>query len=78
MSGLNIAVIGASKRSSIIFDYLAKNPKEGKVVGVFDVIPSISQRIIEQNNTPQVRVYSSLSEAVEDKQVGGFRWHTGQ
>jgi len=70
MSGLNIAVIGASKRSTMIFDYLTNNPKEGKIVGVFDVIPSISQRIIEQHNAPQIRIYSSLSEAVEDENVG--------
>jgi predicted dehydrogenase len=69
MSELNIAVIGASKRSSMIFDYLVQNPKEGTVIGVFDIIPAVSQKLIEQHNAPQVRVYSSLSEAVEDENV---------
>ncbi len=69
MSKLNIAVIGASKRSAIIFEYFKKYPGEGKVVGVFDIIPAVSQKLIEQHNVPETRVYSSLAEAVEDTNV---------
>ncbi len=69
MSELNIAVIGASRRSAMIFDYLKKHPEEGKVVGVFDPISSASQKLIEQHNAPKTRVYSSLTEAVEDENV---------
>ncbi len=69
MSVLNIAVIGASKRSVMIFEYLKNHPEEGKIVGIFDLIPSVCQKLIEQHNVPKTRIYSSLTEAVEDKNI---------
>lgn len=69
MSRFGIAVIGASMRSSMIFNYLKKHSDTGYITGVQDTVPRRSQVYLEQYNLPEARMYSSLDEAMADDRV---------
>lgn len=68
-SKLGIAVVGASMRSAIIFDYLAKHPSEGEVVGLLDLIPERCEISKRRYGMDGAKVYGSLNEALSDKRV---------
>ena len=63
---LGVAIIGASVRSTIMFDYLQRHPNEGFVVGIYDVTPSRSECLIEHYGAREAVMYESLEQAVSD------------
>lgn len=69
MDKIGVAVIGASMRSAMIFDYLRRHSSHGHVVGVYDIIGERADCLIEEYNLSHVKRYSSLDEAINDKKV---------
>jgi len=69
MGKLGMAVVGASIRSEVIFDYLKSNPSQGFITGVYDLIPSRGKYLIEEYQADQAVVYESLGQALEDDRV---------
>ena len=61
---LNVSIIGASYRSTMICKFLQKYPSQGKVVGIYDKIPSRSKYLIKEFGQSAALVYDSLEEAV--------------
>ena len=68
-NNIGIAVIGASMRSTILFDYLQRHPRQGFIAGVYDVVPSRAEYLIEQYGPSDAVVYESLSQAVSGLRV---------
>ncbi len=64
---LGVAIIGASMRSTMMFDYLQRHPNQGFVVGIYDVIPSRSEYLIEKYSANGAVVFESLGQAVDDR-----------
>jgi len=69
MGKLGMAVVGASIRSTVIFDYLKSNPSQGFITGAYDLIPSRGKYLIEEYQADQAVVYESLGQALEDDRV---------
>lgn len=66
MQKIGVAVVGASMRSTLIFDYLQKNPQQGFITGVYDIIPERSKCFLEHYGCKDAVVYDSLEQAVND------------
>ena len=66
---LGIAIIGASIRSTMMFDFLQRNPSQGFIAGIWDVIPSRSEYLANKYGLSDVVMYESLSQAVSDSRV---------
>lgn len=66
---LGVVIIGASMRSTMIFDYLQRNPNQGFVAGTYDVIPSRAKYLIKQYDLSNTVMYESLSQAVSDSRA---------
>jgi predicted dehydrogenase len=67
---MGVAVVGASMRSSLILHYLQRNPRKGRVTGVFDLIPERASYALERFGMKGVKVYRDLDELLNDSQAG--------
>ena len=66
MKPIGIAVVGASGRSGMIFNYVSAHPARGFITGVFDIIPERSRFYLDEFDCPEAVVYESLEQAVRD------------
>jgi len=66
MAGIGVAVVGASARSTMLFDYLKRHPDAGSVTGAYDPVPRRCGFLIDHYEVPGARVYDSLEAAVGD------------
>jgi len=69
MNKIGIAIIGASKRSTMLFNYLRRHSNQGFITGVYDVIPSLGKFLIDDYGVSDAVVYESLQQAVTDPRV---------
>ena len=69
MSKIGIAIIGASKRSTMLFSYLRRHPSQGFITGIYDIIPSLGKFLIDDYGVSDAVVYESLQQAVTDPRV---------
>ena len=65
--GLIIAVVGASARCSFLLDYLARNPRQGAVAGLYDIVPERCEIYKSRYGLSGAKTYRSLEEAVQDE-----------
>jgi len=63
---LGVTVIGASARSAIVCDYLARHPRAGWLVGFFDTVPARAEFLRRKFGANDARVFPSLEAAVTD------------
>jgi len=66
---IGIAIIGASKRSSMIFKFAQSHPEQLRVVGIFDLIPELCGVMLASFENTDAVEYSSLDEALSDPAV---------
>ena len=66
MGPTGVAIIGASRRSSVLYDYLRDVPDEGFVSGIYDAVGPKAEEQVRRFGDQSTIVYESLSQAVED------------
>lgn len=66
MSPVGIAVIGASKRSTMVINYLKNHPDVGSITGIYDVVPQAAELYVNHFELADAKIYSSLDECVND------------
>ena len=64
-----VAIIGASMRSTMMFDYLKRHPEQGCVTGIYDLVSSRSRYLIDKYGPGEMVIYKSLAQAVDDPRV---------
>ena len=69
LRGFGVAVIGASKRCTMLLNYLRKHPEQGFIAGLFDIIPALAECLVKEYNLENATVYESLSQAISDPKV---------
>ncbi|MFA5291731.1 MAG: Gfo/Idh/MocA family oxidoreductase [Phycisphaerae bacterium] len=69
MNDFGIAIIGASRRSDTMFNFLKHNPDYGFVKGLYDIIPQRGEYFINRYELKQAVIYNTLQQALDDKQV---------
>jgi predicted dehydrogenase len=69
MKKIGIAVIGASKRSSMIFHFMKNHPHQGFITGCYDPIAECSRHYLDHYQPADAVVYESLDQAVNDPRV---------
>ena len=69
MSNLGVAIIGAGRRSGMMFNFLQRNSEYGFVTGIYDIIPQKGRYLIDRYQAKDAVLYNSLQEAVDDKRV---------
>ena len=70
MKKIGVAVISASRRSTLILDYLKRCPEQGVGTGIYDLIPAAAELLLGHHECPDARAYDSLEQALTDEQVG--------
>jgi predicted dehydrogenase len=70
VSSLGVAIVGASMRSTMVFDYLKKNPDVGHICGIYDIIPARGEFLLKKYDSSDARLYDTLEQAIEDPNVG--------
>ena len=61
-----MAIVGASGRSTMMFEYLKDRPEEGFVTGVYDPLVERSRFLIDAYGPPEAVAYESVEQAVAD------------
>ncbi|MDP6098291.1 MAG: Gfo/Idh/MocA family oxidoreductase [Gammaproteobacteria bacterium] len=69
MRKYGLAIIGASKRSTMMLDYLNNHPQQGFVAGIYDIIPAAAEYLIKHYSLADATVYGSLVQAMDDPHV---------
>jgi predicted dehydrogenase len=66
MKKIGIAIIGASHRSSALFDFTKQYGKVAFVTGLYDLIPERASCLIDHYAAKDVVIYKSMHEAIHD------------
>ncbi|NIA06629.1 MAG: Gfo/Idh/MocA family oxidoreductase, partial [Actinobacteria bacterium] len=61
---LNVVIVGASHRSTMMYKFLEKYPSYGKVVGIYDKVLARAKYLVEQYGLSDAIIYESLEQAV--------------
>lgn len=69
MNPMGVAVVGASMRSTMVFQYLKDHPEIGHIGGIYDIIPARGELLRKEYGCDGAKIHTSLSEAVEDPDV---------
>ena len=70
MKPIGVAIIGASHRSTMIFNYLKRFPSQGSIVSVCDIVPARAEYLIDEYGSgSKVKLCSSASQAMNDPAV---------
>lgn len=69
MSKLGISIIGASKRSTFLLEFLIRYPQYGHITGIYDIVPEKCSYLLDRYNLKDAVIYKSLKESVYDEKV---------
>lgn len=69
MKKVGICIIGASMRSTMLFEFLRKYPDYGLITGIYDILPERGKYLLNRYNEKSAVIYDSLEQAVADKHV---------
>ncbi len=69
MNKVGVAIIGASHRSTMLFEFFKKFPSQGFITGIYDRVHSRSKYLLDKYALDAPKVYESLDQALADPET---------